>query len=95
MSQALIALGKAASEGPVNYSVRSEQPELVSVSQSVTVAEGTYGVKFPMKILDVPAQGTSVRLYVTAGDLQRSNTLILSLPLQSLNIPQKDQGMSR
>jgi hypothetical protein len=93
-SLAVIALGKAASEGPLNFSVRSERPELVSVPQNVTVPAGAYGVKFPIKTLNVSAQGTTVRIYVMSKDLQRSNTLILSLPPQSLNVDKVD-GSSR
>jgi uncharacterized protein (TIGR03790 family) len=80
-SVAVIALSKAASEGPLNFSVRSERPDLVGVPEKVTVAEGTFGVKFPITSLNVSAQAVTVRLYVTAKDLQKSNTLVLFSPL--------------
>ncbi len=76
-SAAAIVLSKPASGGPLTFSVRSERPDLVSVPQSVTVPEGTASVKFPIKTLNVFAAGTTVRLYVEAKDLQKSNTLVL------------------
>jgi len=85
-SLAVIALSKAASEGPLNFSVRSDRPDLVSIPPSVTVPEGAYGVKFAIKTLNVSAETTTVRLYVTTKDLQRSNTLVLFSPLESLNL---------
>ena len=88
-SLAMIALSHAAS-GPMNLSVRSERPDLVSVPQSVTIPDATNGVKFAIHTLDVAAESTTVRIYVTAKDLQKSNTLVLFSLLESLNItPQK------
>jgi hypothetical protein len=76
-SAAAILLSKPAFGGPLNFSVRSDRPDLVSVQQSVTVPEGTASAKFPIKTLNVSAAGTTVRLYVEANDLQKSNTLVL------------------
>jgi uncharacterized protein (TIGR03790 family) len=95
-SMAVIALSKAASEGPLNFSVTSDRPDLVSVPQNVTVQEGTYGVKFPVKTLKGSGRATTVRLFVSSKDLHKSNTLVLSSTLQALGIrPEKLNRASR
>lgn len=94
-SAGAIGVDRSGSQGPVTFSLRSEQPALVSVPQTVTIPEGTEAVKFPITTHGATDDGTTVRLFATANHLSRSNTLVIFSPLAPLNItPDKVKGNS-
>lgn len=88
-STGAVAVSTRAGTGGLNFSIKSERPDLVSVPQTVTIPEGADGVKFPIKNLRVSTDGTMVRLYVKGKDLQKSNTLILFSLLQSFGMAEE------
>jgi uncharacterized protein (TIGR03790 family) len=87
-SGAAIALSARAGSGGESFTLRSEHPDLVSVPQTVTVAEGTDGVKFSIKTLHVSGDGSTARIFVKGKQLQISNTLVLFSVLQSVGVTQ-------
>lgn len=95
-SGAAIALGTRAGSGGESFALKSEHPDLVAPPATVTVPEGSDGVKFQIKTFRVPGDGTAVRLTANGKDLQISNTLVLFSLLQSLGIaPGKVKGGAR
>ena len=76
-SGALIGVNGPAPEGGLNFSVKVDRPDLLTVPATVSIPAGTNRVQFPIQIRAVQADGTTVKISVAANQLTRSNTLIL------------------
>jgi uncharacterized protein (TIGR03790 family) len=87
-SGAAIALSSRAGSGGEKFALKSEHPDLVGVPETVTVPEGSDGVKFQIKTFHVATDGSAARLYVKSQNLEKSNTLVLFTVLQALGVAQ-------
>jgi hypothetical protein len=76
-SAALIGVNGAAPQGGLNFSIQSNRPDLVTVPATVTIPAGSSRIKFPIQARAVQGDGTAVKIYATANQFNRSNTLIL------------------
>jgi uncharacterized protein (TIGR03790 family) len=76
-SGALIGVNGPAPEGGLNFSVKVDRPDLLTVPATVSIPAGTNRVQFPIQTRAVQADGTTVKISVAANQLTRSNTLIL------------------
>jgi hypothetical protein len=74
-----VLLSAPAPEGGTVLAVKSEQPAIVSVPESVLVPAKAAGARFPILTHTVD-ETTAVRVSIAAGEMRRSNT-ILVLPL--------------
>ena len=76
-SSALIGLSAPAPEGGMNFSVKADRPDLVTVPPMVSIAAGANRVQFAIQASAVSSDGTAVKISVAANQLARSNTLVL------------------
>jgi uncharacterized protein (TIGR03790 family) len=91
-----VAVNEHAGSGGETFTVRSEHPDLVGVPQTITIPQGTDAVKFPIRTFHVSADGTTVRVYVKDGSLEKSNTLVLFSLLEGFAVsPGKANGGSK
>jgi hypothetical protein len=77
----VVGLGSPAPEGGTTLSLKSDRPEIVTLPPTVTIPAKANAVRFP--ISTKPFAGTdaaTVRVSVSAGQLSRSNTLMLYPP---------------
>src|SRR5581483_6553048 len=76
-SAGIIALNKPAPENGLTFSLKSEPASLVDLPPTVSIPARADNVKFPIHTRAVHEDATTVRIFVTAKDLSRSNTLVL------------------
>jgi uncharacterized protein (TIGR03790 family) len=76
-SSALIGLSAPAPEGGLNFSVKTDRPDLVTVPPTVSIPAGANRVQFAIQARAVSSDGTAVKISVAANQLTRSNTLVL------------------
>ncbi len=94
-SAALIALNTRAPEGGLNFSVKTDRPDLIAVPPTVLMPAGTSEVRFPIQTRTVQDDATTATISVAANDLARSNTLVLYPLLAPLSVsPAKIRGGS-
>ncbi len=85
-SGALIGVNGPAPQSGLNFSVKADRPDLVIVPPRVSIPAGSNRVQFPIQTRAVQADGTTVKISVTANQLSRSNTLILFPLLAAVSI---------
>jgi hypothetical protein len=78
-SSGVMGLNTPAPKGGMVVQLTCDQPEIVVVPQTVTVAENASTVKFPITTRKV-ARETTVRISMAAGETRISNTLVLFPP---------------
>lgn len=94
-SGAVIILNAPAAAGGLNFSVKSDRPELVEVPKNVTVPEGADHVVFPIQTRAIQEDASTVGISVAGNGLARSNTLVLFPVLAPLTVtPDKIRGGS-
>jgi uncharacterized protein (TIGR03790 family) len=76
-SAALIGVNGPAPEGGLNFSVKTDRPDVLTVPATVTIPAGSSRTQFPIQARAVEADGTAVKIYAAANQFTRSNTLIL------------------
>jgi uncharacterized protein (TIGR03790 family) len=76
-SGALIGVNGPAPQGGLNFSVKADRPELVTVPATVSIPAGSNRVQFSIQTRAVQADGTTVKISIASNQLTRSNTLIL------------------
>jgi hypothetical protein len=77
VSAALIGVNGTAPQGGLNFSIKSDRPDLLTVPATVTIPAGSNRTQFPIQARAVQGDGTAVKIYATANQFNRSNTLIL------------------
>ncbi len=94
-SSAIIGLNAPAPEGGLNFSVKTDRPELVDVPHTVSLPAGQDHVRFPIQTRTVQEDAMVAKISVAANDLARSNTLVLFPALAALTVsPEKIRGGS-
>lgn len=78
-SAGVVGLGGPAPEGGTVVALKSDQPDVVGVPNTITVAANATTAKFPIVTHPVASE-TLVRVSMTAGGTGRSNTLALYPP---------------
>jgi uncharacterized protein (TIGR03790 family) len=73
----LAALAKPAPEGGTIVALGSSRPDLVSVPKSVTIPAKEHVARFPIITHPADEDGVSVRISMSAGELHRSNTMVV------------------
>jgi hypothetical protein len=82
----IVVLSGPASEGGTIVSLNSERPDVVSVPKSVTVPAKANTARFPITTHPVNEDATTVRISMAAGEMHRSNTLVLYPCMQPLTL---------
>ncbi len=91
----IIGFNAQVPESGLNFSIKTDNPDLVNVPQSVSMPAGTNQVKFPIQTRAVHEDATTVRISVALNEIGRSNTLVLFPVLASLTVsPAKIHGGS-
>jgi uncharacterized protein (TIGR03790 family) len=94
-SAVIIGLNAPAPEGGLNFSVKTNRPELVELPHAVSVPGGTDHVSFPIQTRTVQDDAMMATISVAANELARSNTLVLFPVLAALTVsPDKIRGGS-
>jgi len=73
----IVVLTDPASEGGTVVSLKSDNPDAVSVPISVTVSARANTVSFPIITHQMNEDAITVRIAMAAGEMHRSNTLVL------------------
>jgi len=76
-SGALIGVSGPAPPEGLNFSVKVDRPDLVTVPSTVAIPAGSNRVQFAIRLRPVQTDGTTVKISVASNQLTRSNTLIL------------------
>ena len=80
----VVVLGGPVSAAGAIVSLKSERPDVVGVPPSVTVPAKANAAIFPITTHPVNEDATAVRISMAAGEMHRSNTLVLSPCMQPL-----------
>lgn len=92
-SSGVIVLNAPAPQGGLNFSIKTDRPDLVDVPQSVSMPAGTNQVKFSIQTRTVQQDATTAKIFVARNELARSNTLVLFPALAPLTVsPGKVRG---
>jgi len=78
-SSGLVGLSSPAPEGGTTVLLKTDRPDIVSVPKTITVAAKTDGARFSIVTHEVTAE-ISIRISMIAGELSRTNTLVLHPP---------------
>ena len=84
-SSAVIAVSRPAPQDTV-FVITTDNRDLVTMPQSVTIPAGRDGVKFAIETHHVGGDGVTVRLRAKANGYEASNTLIVFSLLAALNV---------
>ena len=77
----VVGLGSPAPEGGTTLSLKSDRPEFVTLPPTVTIPAKANAVRFPISTKPLAgSDAATVRVSVAAGQLSRSNTLMLYPP---------------
>jgi uncharacterized protein (TIGR03790 family) len=72
----LVGVSDLAPAGGMTVSLKCDNADLVTVPKTITIAENTNTVRFPISTRPVTSR-TGIRVSMTAGEVTRSNTLVL------------------
>jgi uncharacterized protein (TIGR03790 family) len=77
VSTGILSFNRPAPEGGLNFMIKANRPDLVTVPASISMPAGTNRASFRIQVHAVHDDGTTVKISAAHGDLTRSNTLVL------------------